>query len=74
MKTLEINGYCPEQNMTLTPSDYERTNDLKWVKNWYMNHDRFILMQRWKCRFVEKSLPDIWFPVPIEEFEGVDYD
>lgn len=47
-------------------NDYIPTCELKWVnENKY--HPNYRLMQKFKCRFSEKSLPDIWIEVPHEK-------
>jgi len=54
------NMFQPNPDM----KDYMPTCDIKWKKDFWKG---YILMQRWQCRFVEKSLPDIWIPVPYED-------
>lgn len=49
---------------------YEPTTDIKWKKTMYTvtwkEVEVYHLVQRWKCRYPEKSLEDIWIPISID--------
>jgi hypothetical protein len=40
---------------------YEPTTDIKWIKK----EEGYCLIQRWKCRYPEMSLLDIWILISI---------
>ena len=66
MKTLEIESwFICQQEIPGPDLEYFRpTCELKWEKN---NKDTIVLLQKYECRFPEKSLDPIWFPVRFVE-------
>jgi hypothetical protein len=71
MRTLLVKPVRTAAVTSQDTEDYEPTNEIKWMisNNW--ESKGYILMQKWKCRFVEKSLPDIWVPVPFDDTKEI---
>ena len=63
MKTLEFDIRSSILSEDLPEPDleyYKPTCELKWAKN---HNTNITLLQKYECRFPEKSLDPIWFPI-----------
>ena len=57
-------GFFEGDFADINTNDFSPTCDIRWVQRY---ENEYYLEQRWKCRFAEKSLKDIWLPISIKE-------
>ena len=69
MKTIIVSGFTGTEFPDVNTIDFTPTTDIKWnvIKDELWGTPVYYLVQRWKCRFSEKSLEDIWLPISIKE-------